>query len=113
MPEPRDAIASRLRVARESAGLSQGQVARKLGMHRPTLTEIEAGRRRVTAEELAKLADIYGVDATWITSNRPSDATPDDERILLAARALSRMKDADLERLMTLLRMIRKDKDKE
>ena len=41
----KECIASRLRSAREMAGLSQGQVAKMLGMHRPTISEIEAGRR--------------------------------------------------------------------
>ena len=36
-------VAERLRLAREQAGLSQGQVARLLGKHRPTISEIEAG----------------------------------------------------------------------
>ena len=46
----RHGIAHRLRMAREMAGLSQGQVAKELGWHRPTVSEIEAGRRRVSAE---------------------------------------------------------------
>ena len=47
----RKAIASRLRLSREMAGLTQGQVAKSLEWHRPTVSEIEAGRRRVSAEE--------------------------------------------------------------
>ena len=57
----RQDIASRLRLARQAAGLSQGQVAKHLGWHRPTVSEIEAGRRRVQAEELTLLAELYGV----------------------------------------------------
>ena len=34
-------IASRLKLAREMAGLTQGQVASRLGWHRPTVSEIE------------------------------------------------------------------------
>ena len=45
--ELREEIGGRLRMARETAGLSQGQVAKRLKMHRPTISEIEAGRRRV------------------------------------------------------------------
>src|SRR5260221_9781503 len=60
-------LAARLRLAREQAGLSQGQVARLLGLHRTSVTETEAGRRRVTAEELAHLARIYGVSVAWLT----------------------------------------------
>ena len=48
------------------AGLTQGQVAKRLRWHRPTVTEIEAGRRRVQAEELTVLAELYGVKTAWI-----------------------------------------------
>lgn len=103
----RERIAARLRLARESAGLTQGQVARLMQMHRPTISEIEAGRRRVSAEELAQLAGLYGVSTTWLTTERESEPGEADDRILLAARQLSKLKQADLNRLMNLIRMLR------
>jgi transcriptional regulator with XRE-family HTH domain len=107
---PREQIAARLRTAREAAGLSQGQAAKLLKLHRPTISEIEAGRRRVAGEELVQFASLYGVSVEWLTTaSDESDAAED--RILLAARELSKMKDQDLERLMTLLRMLRKKKE--
>ena len=56
-------IAYKLRLAREMAGLSQNQVAQILGLKRPAISEIEAGRRKVSAEEIAELARIYSVSA--------------------------------------------------
>ena|SRR3989442_606130 len=103
----REDVASRLRIAREAAGLTQAQAAAKLRLHRPTLSEIEAGRRRVAAEELHAFAELYGADIEWIVSGEGGDKNADD-RILLAARQLSKMKDADLDRLMRLLQMLRK-----
>ena len=100
-------IAARLRLARESAGLTQGQVARLMRLHRPTISEIEAGRRRVSVEELGELAKIYGVSTAWITGERASESDATDDRILLAARQLSKLKDKDLDRLMDLIRMLR------
>jgi transcriptional regulator with XRE-family HTH domain len=106
----REQIAARLKTAREAAGLSQGQAAKLLKMHRPTISEIEAGRRRVAGEELAQFAKLYGVSVEWLTmATEESDASED--RILLAARELSKMKDQDLDRLMSLLRMLRKPKE--
>ena len=64
--EKRKAIAARLRLSREMSGLTQGQVAKSLDWHRPTVSEIEAGRRRVSVEELATLAEMYGVNVPWI-----------------------------------------------
>ena len=100
-------VAERLREAREAAGLSQGQVAKKLEMHRPTITEIEAGRRKVPAQELEQFAELYGVSIEWIV-NGSTGADSGDARVLMAARQLSKMSDVDLDRLMKMLRMLRK-----
>lgn len=104
--EIREAIASRLRMARESAGLSQGQVAKRLDMHRPTISEIEAGRRRVSGEEIATFGELYGVDANWITEGS-GDTGEGTDKIMLAARQLSKLKDKDLDKLLGLLQMLR------
>lgn len=104
--DQRAAIASRLRLARERAGLSQGQVAKILGMHRPTISEIEATRRSVTAEELAQFAEIYAVTVNWLTS-QPQD--PLSDRLELAARELSKLKPRDVDRLMDLLKSLRSE----
>ena len=105
-PDRREEIAGRLRMARETAGLSQGQVAKRLEMHRPTISEIEAGRRRVSAEEVADFAELYAIDANWITEGSGSTGGNDD-KIVLAARQLSKLKDKDLDRLIDLIRMLR------
>jgi transcriptional regulator with XRE-family HTH domain len=104
----RKQIASRLRLARETAGLSQGQVAKKMDLHRPTISEIEAGRRRVSAEELTRFAEIYDVDVSWLTGEEGAGSDPEEDRIMLAARELTKMNDEDFDRLMKLLRMLRK-----
>jgi len=98
-----------MREAREASGLSQGQVARKLDLHRPTISEIEAGRRKVSAQELEMFAELYGVTTEWIISGATQNDSA-DESIRLAARELSKMSGKDLDRLMKMLKMIRKVK---
>ncbi|MGD0585849.1 MAG: helix-turn-helix transcriptional regulator [Oryzomonas sp.] len=98
-------IATRLRAAREQAGLSQGQVAKIMNLQRPTITEIEAGRRKVSAEELPRLADIYNVSVSWLTNNEPDVPDPAVE---LAARELSKLKKEDFDAVLNLLRTLRK-----
>lgn len=100
-------IAERLREAREASGLSQAQVAKKLRLHRPTITEIEAGRRKVSAEELEQFSNAYGVTLEWLVSGS-SGENSSDARMLMAARELSKMSQGDLDRLMKMLRMLRK-----
>ena len=99
------AVATRLRAAREQAGLSQGQVAKLMQMLRPTVSEIEAGRRRVAAEELASFARFYGVSVSWLIDEKPDVPDPAVE---LAARELVKLKSEDFDNVMKLLRTLRK-----
>ena len=103
----RVAIAARLREARKAAGLSQGQVAKLLQMHRPTITEIEAGNRRVSAEELTTFASTYDVTVAWLVGDSAEQLQTDDPRLQLAARELSKLKPDDLDRLLRLLASMR------
>lgn len=102
-------ISDRLRMAREQAGISQGQVAKMFGMHRPTISEIEAGRRRVTAEELAEFARTYEVSVTWLMGTEGTDDEIDD-RVRLAARELAKLKSKDLDKVLRLLSTMRQSK---
>ena len=70
----RDRIGHRLREVREQIGFTQAHVARRLQMHRPTISEIEAGRRAVTSEELYRFADLYAtpVSELLLGDRRPS-----------------------------------------
>jgi transcriptional regulator with XRE-family HTH domain len=105
----RTAMASRLRAAREQAGLSQGQVAKMLGLHRPSISELEAGRRRVSAEEVSRLAEIYNVSVSWVM-NEESEVP--DPAVELAARELAKLKKEDLDTVLNMLRTFRRSKGK-
>ncbi len=109
----RGLLALRLREARKMAGLSQGQVAKLLEFHRPTISEIEAGNRRVTAEELSRFAEMYDVTVSWLLGETAEQLETDDPRLQLAARELSKLKPDDLDRLLRLLASMRSsDADK-
>jgi len=62
----RPALAERLRLAREQAGLTQEQVADHLSIRRPAIAEIEAGKRAVKSDELVRLAELYGRSIKWM-----------------------------------------------
>ncbi|MBX3392745.1 MAG: helix-turn-helix transcriptional regulator [Phycisphaeraceae bacterium] len=104
----REGIAKRLRAAREQAGLSQGQVAKLMGWHRPTVSQIEAGQRRVSAEELPVLARHYRVSVAWLTKSTDPEQDPVDPQLELAARELQRLKPNDLQRVIKLLSALKK-----
>ncbi len=100
-------IATRLRAAREQAGLSQGQVADLLGLQRPSISEIEASRRKVSAHEITRFAEIYNVSVSWLVEEQPEIPDPAVE---LAARELSKLKKEDLDTVINVLRSFRKGK---
>jgi Zn-dependent peptidase ImmA (M78 family)/DNA-binding XRE family transcriptional regulator len=52
----------RLRAARESCGMTQEDVARRLGVSRPTVAQMELGNRAASSIELDKLAYLFGRD---------------------------------------------------
>ena len=105
----RSQIADRLKEARKLAGLSQGQVAKMLGLHRPSVSEIETGNRRVAADELARFAEIYDVSVAWLLCEAPETLDIQDPRLELAARELTKLKPDDLDRLLKLLAAMRND----
>ncbi|MEK7662165.1 MAG: helix-turn-helix transcriptional regulator [Patescibacteria group bacterium] len=49
----------RLRKAREEAGLTQVQVAKKLGRPQSHISNVESGQQRVDVVELQRFARIY------------------------------------------------------
>jgi transcriptional regulator with XRE-family HTH domain len=94
-----------LRDARRRAGVTTVQAANALGVRRPAIWEIEHGRRKVSAEELATLADLYGVSVTWLVGRASSGAR--DDRAALAAQVLANLSDAQLDRLMSAIRIVK------
>lgn len=107
LEKKQEQIASRIRVARENAGLSQGQAAKQLGFQRPTISEIDAGRRKVTAAELTAMAKLYGVGVAWLACENDDAADPERDRIELAARAIAGLKEVDFDNVLQLVRSIR------
>jgi transcriptional regulator with XRE-family HTH domain len=97
-------IGDRLRQAREAAGLSQGQAAKLLGMHRPSITEIENESRKVSAGELKQFAELYHVSMEWL-ANADFKA---NNKIKLAARKLTGLKEEDLDTIMRIIDSFRK-----
>jgi Zn-dependent peptidase ImmA (M78 family)/DNA-binding XRE family transcriptional regulator len=102
-------LLERLRRAREDSGLSQGQVAERLGLARTTLVAIEAGGRALRAEELLELAEIYGepLDALLRESPAPRQLAaqfrtaaggwPEQGQLRKAAAELQRLSEDYLE----------------
>jgi Zn-dependent peptidase ImmA (M78 family)/transcriptional regulator with XRE-family HTH domain len=59
MPVEREAMARALRDARENRGMSREVAAKRLGLSRTVLAQIELGNRRVSDDELGRFAALY------------------------------------------------------
>jgi transcriptional regulator with XRE-family HTH domain len=57
-----DALVRFLRESREEAGLTQVQVAKRLGRYQSFITDYERGRKRIDAIELVAICDALGID---------------------------------------------------
>ncbi|WP_328187439.1 helix-turn-helix domain-containing protein [Marinobacter sp. OP 3.4] len=52
----------RVRELRKEKGLTQENVARLCGFQRPYLSDVERGRRNISAKNMSRLAATLGVD---------------------------------------------------
>lgn len=96
-------ISSRMTIARERSGLSQSQVAKVLALPRPSISEIEAGRRKVSADELGQFADLYSVDMDWLAGRGEKRVDEIRDKLYLAARNANGLRDEDLDKVINLL----------
>jgi transcriptional regulator with XRE-family HTH domain len=76
-------LCQRIKQVRESFGLSQQALAEKLGVSRPSISQIENGERKVCAEELKKLAEIFNlsVDALLDPGKEPKIMIKENQEV--------------------------------
>jgi transcriptional regulator with XRE-family HTH domain len=53
------------RVARRWGGLTQVQVAERLGVRQTVVSKMELGERRIDPIELERFAEVYGREVGW------------------------------------------------
>jgi transcriptional regulator with XRE-family HTH domain len=95
----RQMLGERLKEAREYVGLKQDDVAKKLGIPRSALSNIEAGSRKVDAIELAQLAKLYQRPVAWFTGEDRSSASKMPKEVAHVARAAATLSQQDREEL--------------
>ena len=65
-------LGARLRKLRLDAGLTQAELARRTGIHRPNIARVEAGRHTPSLETLARIANAIGVSTTHVLISHES-----------------------------------------
>ena len=104
----REKIANRIKDARTMSGLSQAQAATKLNIPRPSISEIESGKRKVTAEEIIQFADLYKVDKSWLLLEEEDKDLKMNPHVLFAARELNKLKPEDRDKVIEIIKMLPK-----
>lgn len=63
-------LGARLKALRLEAGLTQAELARRTGIHRPNIARVEAGRHTPSLETLSRIANAIGVPTTQVLASR-------------------------------------------
>ena len=105
----RQRLAEKLRLAREERGLSQEEVAAKLGIPRPAVSQMERGHRRVEALELARLAKLYQRSLSFFAEEEPVGTS----RLSLLQRATADLSEKDREEVLRFAEFLREKASKE
>lgn len=69
MSDTNNQIAAKLRELRETLGLSQGEVAKKLNKTQSYVSRCETGNRRLDIFELEAFAKLYGKPISYFLSS--------------------------------------------
>jgi transcriptional regulator with XRE-family HTH domain len=71
-------VGVRIRAARETLGITQGELAHVIGLSRTSLTNIELGRQRILVDQLVDIADALHIPVASLIPERTVVAIEDD-----------------------------------
>lgn len=92
-------LADRIKECRTNLNLSQEYVANYMSMNRATVTQIELGNRKVSAEELAKFSILFGLSADSLLYGNNSEMPE-----TMFARSFSELDERDQEEILSLMK---------
>jgi len=103
MTETNKKIGQRIKKLREEIGINQQELANRLGVLRPTISQIENGERKITADELIKLSEILNTPVPYligleiqpeiVLQERKESMTKPQIRINVPAKNLGKFKE--------------------
>ncbi len=89
----------RIKELRTRLHLSQDYVAKFLGLSRSTYTQMENGKRKVLADEVVQLSNLFGVSADSLLND-----TETSQPATMFARSFERLDERDQAEIMNLIR---------
>ncbi len=66
-------LAARIVDQREKVNMSQSELAKRLGIDKSSMNKIEKGTRKVSSEELDKIASIFDVSTDYLLGRHTPD----------------------------------------
>lgn len=97
-------LIARLKEAREYVGASQYQVGKVLNVPRSAVSEMENGKRNISAIELQKLARLFQRPVSWFTDDVIEGAPADIEFLARTAAELSNNDRSELQKFAEFLK---------
>ena len=91
-------LADRIKACRNKLHLSQEYVANYMSMNRATITQIELGKRKITAEELAKLGTLFGMSTDALIHGENTEMP-----VTIFARSFNELDKKDQDEIMSLM----------
>ena len=102
MNEERIILGKRIRETREYIGLTQQQVAESLSVPRSAISDIETGKRKVTAEELKNLANLLKHPVSHFFGEEPEVA----EDVAVLTRTVENLSENDRKELLRFAKFL-------
>jgi len=100
----KERLQSRLKEAREYLGMSQAKVAEFLQIQRSAVSEIESGKRAISALELRQLVRLYQKPTSWFTDEVFEGVPADVEFLARTATELSQTDRGELQKFAEFLK---------
>ena len=101
------ALYERIKEARTELHLSQDYVAKFLGVNRTAIVEIESGKRKVSADELGKLSELFQIPADELLNGRSTEMP-----VQMFARRFGALDEADQQESLNLIEFKRMMKER-
>lgn len=101
------ALYERIKEARTELHLSQDYVAKFLGVNRTAIVEIESGKRKVSADELGKLSELFQIPADELLNGRNTEMP-----VQMFARRFGALDEADQQEILNLIEFKRMMKER-
>lgn len=100
-------LSERIRKARLGLKLSQEYVAKYLGVNRTAIVDIEAGKRKVVAEELKKFSELFQISVDELLNGKV-----ENEPTRIFARNFNELDEADQLEILNLMEFKKKMKER-